>query len=356
MTRRDKTIGRRSRNNRHLNFYVSGSGATIIFRCVALLCFLFAIQQNLGAQKNYRIVYNVLEDREKDNYDIYSMNMDGSDKKNITNTPGVEWVYYAYKDKVYYVSDKDTCHRCYFLYEMDANGNNKRKVTDLQLEDSWMGSRNNGKEMIVTGRIGKMRLQLFLVNIKNGTYKQITNDTISYKSDPMFLPGGNEIMLRYRPDNKLRRTVPAELWSIGFGKIDDDTISLNNPRYQITQFPKSDTTTKWFEYHFGPPQYNSKYGFMSYMSRQNNQTQIYIITPDPKKGFQSTRTTQLTSGTLSSGWHSWSSDGNWLAMDKSTHEGKSFDIYLMEYKTKKEIRLTDNEKTEQAPVIVEVKK
>jgi TolB protein len=45
---------------------------------------------------------------EKDNYEIYSMNMDGTGRKNITSTPGVEWVYYAYKDKVYYVSDKDS--------------------------------------------------------------------------------------------------------------------------------------------------------------------------------------------------------------------------------------------------------
>ena len=104
--------------------------------------FLFFIPLFSFSQTNkYKIVYNVFEDREKDNYDIYTMNMDGSGKKNITNTPGVECVYHAYQDKVYYISDIDTCHRCYFLYEMDADGNNKRKVTDLQLEDSWMGGR-----------------------------------------------------------------------------------------------------------------------------------------------------------------------------------------------------------------------
>ena len=316
--------------------------------------FLFFIPLFSFSQTNkYKIVYNVFEDREKDNYDIYTMNMDGSGKKNITNTPGVEWVYYAYQDKVYYISDIDTCHRCYFLYEMDADGNNKRKVTDLQLEDSWMGSRHNGKEMIVTGRIGKLRQQLFLIDIRTGRFKQITNDTISYKSDPIFLPGGNSIVLRYRPDRKLRQTVPAELWYLDFNNPPGDTIPFNNFKYQITQFPK-DTTTKWFEYHFGPPQYNSKYHFISFMSKQNNQTQVYIISPDLKKGFQAISTQQLTSGNLNSGWHSWSSDGAWLAMDKSTHDGKQFDIYLMNYKTRKEIRLTDSDKTEQAPVIVEV--
>ncbi|MFT3845882.1 MAG: hypothetical protein QM725_12580 [Lacibacter sp.] len=308
---------------------------------LALLFISLVLSANhLQAQTSkYKIVFNVMEDREKDNYEIYSMNLDGSGRKNISNTPGVEWVYYAYENKVYFISDRDTCHRCYFLYEMDAEGNNVRRISNLQLEDSWMDSRNKGSEMIVTGRIGKLRQQLFLINISNGTYKQITNDTISYKNDPIFLPGTNEIVLRYRPDRKLRQTVPDELW----------TIDMNgNALKQITFFPKTDTVTKWFEYHAGPPQWNSKYKFISYISNQNGQTQIYAVIPGRSKQWQ------ITSGELSSGWHAWSPDGKWLVMDQSTREGKEFDIYLMHYKTKKITRLTTDPKTEQAPVFVEV--
>jgi TolB protein len=71
-----------------------------------------------------KIAYNVLEDAETDNYEIYVMNIDGSDEKNISNWEGVDWVYYAYADKLYFVSDRDTTHRMYFLYEMNADGNN----------------------------------------------------------------------------------------------------------------------------------------------------------------------------------------------------------------------------------------
>lgn len=335
MSRDLKTTGRK-------NSYLTNTIATMVIRCITLLFVLHFIQQYCCAQKNYRIVYNVLEDREKDNYEIYSMNMDGSDKKNISNTHGVEWVYFAFEDKVYYVSDVDTCHRCYFLYEMDAEGNNKRKITKLQLEDSWMSSRYNATEMIVLGRIGKtVRQQLFLVNLKDGTYKQITDDTVSTKRDPLFLPGGIEIVLAYRPDKKLRQTVPDELWKM---KLD------GSDKMQLTHFPKEDTTTKWFEYHAGPPQYNSKYKFISYLSKQKGQNQIYAVTENGKKQWQ------ITSGEMNSGWHSWSSDGKWLVMDKSTPDEKSYDIYLMNYKTKKTTRLTDDPKYEQAPVIVKIKK
>lgn len=151
-------------------------------------------------------------------------------KKNITNTPGVEWVYYAFDNRLYYISDKDTCHRCYFLYEMDAAGNNQRKITNLQVEDSWMGSRNNGTEMIVAGRIGKqVRYQFFLVDIKTGLYRQLTNDTVSNQSDPLFLPGGKEIVLRYRPEKKLRTTQPAELWVMTLKvRVKDNSLLFQN--------------------------------------------------------------------------------------------------------------------------------
>ena len=307
---------------------------------VALFCTLFAIQQSSIAQKaRYKIVYNVYEDTARDNYDIYSMNMDGSDKKNLTNTPGVEWVYYAYEDKVFFISDKDTCHRCYFLYEMDADGNNKKKLSDLQLEDSWMGSRNKGTEMIVLGRIGRLRAQLFLINLKDGRYKQLTNDTVSSKRDPIFSPDGNEIVLAYRPDRSLRRTVPDELWKMNLE-------SMN--KVQLTHFPKEDTTTQWYEYHAGPPQWNGKYNFISYVSRQKGQHQVYAVTPDGKKQWQ------ITSGELGSGWHNWSPDGEWLVMDKTTPGEKGYDIYLMNYTTGETKRLTDGWKYEQAPVMVKM--
>ncbi len=329
----------------------------ITVRCIILLLTLLCFQHETTAQKKqYKIVYNVLENREKDNYDIYSMNMDGSDKKNITNTPGVEWVYYAYKDKVYYISDKDTCHRCYFLYEMDAEGNNKRKLSTLQVEDSWMSRYDNatGNYLLVMGRIGKsVRNQLFQVKIDDGIYKQFTDDTISSKRDPLYIPYGEQVVMAYRPDKPLRETVPDELWRFCF----NFKACGSNPlgpygswRYQLTHFPKEDTTTKWFEYHAGPPQWNSKYKFISYLSRQKGQHQIYAVTPNGKKQWQ------VTSGEMGSGWHSWSSDGKWLAMDKSTADEKSYDIYLMNYRTKKTIQLTDDAKFEQAPVIVEIEK
>lgn len=60
------------------------------------------------SEKQYKIAYNVAYDIEKDDYEVFIMDMDGRNKKNISNHEGVDWVYYAWKDKIYFVSDRDT--------------------------------------------------------------------------------------------------------------------------------------------------------------------------------------------------------------------------------------------------------
>lgn len=314
------------------------------------ICLLFlglCLAHSSWAQKQYKIVYNVLEDKATGNYEIYSMNMDGSQPKKLTHTPGVEWAYYAYKDKVYFVSDADTCKRCYFLYEMDANGHQKRKVSELQLEDSYMGSNNRGRQLLVLGKTGKIGgPQLFLINLKDGSYKQISFDTLSSKRDPIILPGGKEMVLAYRPNKQLRKTVPEELWKMNLD---------GSNAVQLTFFPIADSSTKWYEYHAGPPQWNNRYGFISYMSRQNGQHQIFGVKPNVAISNKAAQW-QITHGEMGSGWHSWSSDGQWLAMDKTNKAETSYDIYLMNYATGKTIQLTNGPVIEQAPVIVEIKK
>ena len=63
------------------------------------------------------IAYNVhiRDSVNKNNYEIITMNIDGTNKTNITNNPDVAWTYYAYKNRLFFISDRDTCSRCFFL-------------------------------------------------------------------------------------------------------------------------------------------------------------------------------------------------------------------------------------------------
>lgn len=293
------------------------------------------------AVSELKIAYNVYYDTADGNYEVFVMNADGSDKRNISNSKGIDWVYYACKDKIYFASDRDTTYRMYFLYEMDVNGNNIRKVSDLRLEDSYISSRKDGMEMVVSGRIGKsIRQQLFLVNVQDGSYKQLTYDTASSFSDPCFFAGGEQIIFRHRLNRRDFQNEKAELWAMN--------VDGTNKR-QLTHYPENDTTAEWHVYHAGPPVVIPGKSRISYMSYQNNNYSIFSIAPDGKD------IKQLTTDELNEGWHSWSPDGEWVVYDVSDKNSTGYDIWLMKADGSGFQKLTDDWRFEQGPVFVEPK-
>lgn len=306
----------------------------LVFTCLHLL-----VLQLLPAQ-DFRVAYNVYDTVRKD-YEIYVMNADGTGKKNITNVKAVDWTYYAYGRRLFFISDRDTCSRCFFLYEMDPDGGGLRRISELQLEDSWMDSRMEGREMVVTGRVGKdIRQQLFLLNTTDGSYRQITTDTGAYYNDPVFVGDGDQLVFRHRK-NRRDRNEKAELWIM---KLDGSGLR------QLTSFPAADTSAPWHAYHAGAPRWNARYGFISFQSIRNGQYQLFSIRPDGS-GLR-----QLTAGG-NVGWHDWSRDGRWLVADAAGADQADYDIVLYKYgrklKFKRRLSGRGDWKAEYAPVVVE---
>lgn len=310
---------------------------------VLFVSLLFGLLAESNAQSsNLLIAFNTPEDSKTDDYEIYTMALDGSGIKNITNHKDVAWTYYSHGGRLFFVSDRDVCKRCYMLYASDADGKNIKKVTNLQLEDAWMGSRNNGKEMIVSGRIGTaIRYQLFFVDTETGHFRQLTNEPAAAFRDPTFSPDGKKIAYIY----KKNRTDRAEIEELYVMNADGTN------RKKLTTYPATDPLAKEFGYKAGPPQWNGKYKFITYQSEQNGGSSIYAVTPDGKKQWR------IDTGKLAAGWHDWSPDGEWLAFDARDSESGRYDIYLMNYKTKEIKKITggSTKKIHQAPVFVEVK-
>lgn len=286
---------------------------------------------------DYKIAYNVLHDDEKDDYEVFVMNPDGTGKKNISNSPGVEWVYYAYENKIYFISDRDTCHRCYFLYETNAEGENIRKVSDYRLADSWMGSRYGGKEMIIRPW-GKLDSAFYIINIQTGKLVSRVRADLPYQTDPVFSPDGKQIVFRgsHSKFTKDRKHLD-ELFI-----MNEDGTGLR----QLTTYPPLDTTAEWHNYHAGPPFWEPNQGFISYMSKQKGKYSIFAIKPE-----DGLATRLFPAENISEGWHSWSPRGTWIALDMKNEEG-NYDIYLMKKDGTGKLRLTDNPTYEQSPVIV----
>lgn len=289
--------------------------------------------QAFAQQPTYRIAYNVLHNKETDDYEIFIMNLDGTGKKNISNWKGVDWVYYAYGDKLYFISDRDSTYRKYHLYEMDADGKNVRKISKFLVDDSWFGSRKNATEFIVRPYNRPERF-FALIDREGNVLREYLKDTLR-KNDPLFSPDGKEILFR------MKKGKFDELWMMD---------EYGGKLRQLTHYPEDDTTAPWHAYHAGPPRWNVTENFITYQSMRDHDYHLYAITPDGKKNWR------LTNNDLNEGWHDWSPDGKWLAIEMFDREQTQFDIYLMDWKTKSLQRLTDEKVThEQAPVFVKTR-
>lgn len=289
----------------------------------------FSIPESL---QDYKIAYNVLLDKEKDDYEIFVMNPDGSGKKNISNWKGVDWAYTSFGNKIYFVSDRDTSHRKYFLYEMDADGNNVRRISKFLVSDSWIGVRKNGTEFVISSNKDHRRNELYRIDANGNILQRLTNDTLN-DNDPIFSPDGEQIVFRSK-----RATKYDELWM-----MNADGTNLR----RLTHYPEDDTTAFIHSYHAGPPFWEPNGNFISYISNQQSNSNIYLIDPDGKNSRRFSEDT-----TMSEGWHSWSPDGNYLAAECSDKQYKKFSIFLFDNKGNRLTQLTNEYRLEQAPVFV----
>ena len=284
------------------------------------------------------IAYNVLFDAESDNYEVFTMDLQGSDKKNITNLAGVEWAYLAFKNRLFFISDKDTLARCFFLYETDYQGSKKRKVSDIRLADSWMSTRFDGQEMIVKPhRI--VDSAFYIINTTSGNLLQRLETGLPFANDPLFINKGSQVI--FRGGNKKSKRDEGFLDELY--RINSDGTDL----VQLTHYPKDDTTAKWYDYHAGPPRLHPTENFITYQSYQQGKYSLYVITNDGSRNWK------LTDLPYNEGWHDWSADGNWLAIEIFDNDQTQFHIGLMNWKTRNFTFLTDStHKYQQAPVFV----
>lgn len=288
----------------------------------------------------YLIAYNVFapDSVAEDNYEIFIMDMNGGNKSNLTNHPDVAWTYLSSDSTIFFVSDRDTSNRIVFLYEMDKEGNNVSRITNLRMRDSWMGVRRNGSELILIPH-SSIDSIFYIINRKGDIIGKVKPE-IDYMSNPTFSPDGQQIAFVGKNKKSKRE---EGYWEEIFVCNDDGSQTI-----QLTHYPENDTTAEWFAYKAGPPRWHPTEEFISFQSKRNGKYSLYAVTPDGKKEWKLTELEQ------NEGWHSWSPDGKWLAIEVFDTAQTQFGIGLMHWETKEFKILTDSSyKYQQAPVFLE---
>lgn len=287
--------------------------------------------------KDYLLAYNVYvpDSLNDNNYEVFSMELDGQNPANLTQHPDVAWTYLAVDDKILFISDRDTCYRCFFLYEMNWDGSDMKQITDFTLKDSWMSSRAQGSEIIVRPAEDSV---FYIINRTGDILHRVPPGKV-YFNDPCFSPDGQQIVFRgadyaFKKDN---------------GYIDELYIMQSDGSNirQLTHYPADDTTAKWHNYHAGPPRWHPTENFISYQSKQGGKSSLFGVNPDGKKQWK------LTDLTDNEGWHAWSKDGKLCAIETYDLQQKQFHITLLDWENKVHETITDTlYRFQQAPVFV----
>lgn len=315
-------------------------------RILLIIIILFGIyscqnKKDVQVEKSYqlKIAYNVFFDLESDNYEIFSMDIDGLNKKRITHLNGVEWTYYAYEDWVYFVTDKDTLHRNYQLYKMKADGSEKTRISDIRLTDSWHSSRKNATEFVVKPH-SEVDSAFYILNDKGELIDKLKLD-LAYYHDPAFSPDGSQIAFRGAHfKSKREKEFVDEIYI-----MNADGSDLK----QLTHYPENDTTAMWYAYKAGPPKWHPTENFISYSSFQNGKYSLYGVSTDGKSQWK------LTDNSEGEVFHDWSPDGKWLVTDLAVNDEAPFHIGLINWDTKETRVLTDSTfRYHQSPVFVKV--
>ena len=302
---------------------------------VLVLCIACSTPQESADNDSYAIAYNVLYNAENDDYEVFTMSMDGTQQQNITHQPGVEWTYLSYQEELYFISDQDTCHRCYQLYRTDYQGNQPERVSEELLADSWMSTRMAGQQLILRPKNDSA----FYILDHEGDLLSKLYTGMPYASDPVFVAEGRQVVYRAgRTKSKLIEGFEGDLYII-------NSDGTNNRR--LTYYPSDDTTAGKFGYRAGPPRYHPTEQFVSYQSKQNGKYSLYGVT------LNGDSTWKLTQNPQEEGWHDWSPDGRWLAIELFDEEQSQFHIGLMNWESKEMKILTDTTyRYQQAPNFV----
>jgi TolB protein len=166
----------------------------------------------------------------------------------------------------------------------------------------------------------------YFIDLKGNILNRIETG-LPYSTDPLFVNDGNQIVFHGGlTKSKLIEGFDEELYIM-------DLDGKN--RRQLTHYPQNDTTAGKFDYRAGTPKLNPVDNFISYQSKQNGKYSLYAVTLDGKKQWK------LTDNKENEGWHDWSPDGTWLAIELFDNDQTQFHIGLVNWETKEMKILTD---------------
>ena len=257
---------------------------------------------------NGRITFVVFGGLE--NEEIFDMGPDGSNRRNLTNNPAHDFTpaYSPDGRRIAFGSFRawdpvagGVIENSGEIYVMDADGSDVRRVTFNALADGYPAWSPDG-ERLVFAQPQRQELpdeglpptDLWIVNLKNGQERQLTNTPRTYDLSPQWSPDGRHIAFESDTNEP--------------GNFDVYTIRPNGRDLRrLTHTPAFD----------GEPNYSPDGQRIAFSSERTGNSDIFVMRAD------GTRQTQLTKDPAFEGVSCFSPDGRFIAFT-SDRDGDPF--------------------------------
>ena len=241
-----------------------------------------------------------------DNAEIYVMDTDGSNQRNLTNHPDSDRSPSWSPDgsQIAFYSNRDDNFE---IYVMDADGSNQRNLTNHPDSDTYPSWSSDGSQ-IAFGSLRDGNYEIYVMDADGSNQRNLTNHPVTDRV-PSWSPDSSKIAFYSKRDGNYEIYV-----------MDADGSNQRN----LTNHPDSDAIPSW----------SPDGSQISFSSNRDGNTEIYVMDAD------GSNQTRLTNNPDMDSVPSWSPDGSKIAFT-SKRDG-NYEIYVMDADGSNQHNLTNH--------------